>query len=375
MKEFVENLKKFSKSIDERKQNPLSFNTKISDENLYLLMKKGWWHTSYFSSDICFQYGLRMRPNTKYTDWSVVQTSLYATSYTFAPNISSFIYFKFMNGLSNEKVFNEIKEQLPLIKDCAAPFLEFTNGTSKFDFFENYLLKTKNSSTDEFKIKCYQDFWLHFDVNNEFKVLQTLIHNMLKDASFFPDEIPSENLGIWETRIKNILAQRAYIINEEVLEFEEVEPVLWQSFKQPHAYDSEGIYFKIWPNSTGKARNNINGVVLLLAADFYNHSPEIIESPLYAALLALENNTNGYFGVQHMEAAAIYDLELNDPVMSWNCLVNAAYWSGVNTSETFLPAWEAAISLAEKYEWKDVHFALKAQYDWYLGYKKKNNLV
>ena len=85
-------------------------------------------------------------------------------------------------------------------------------------------------------------------------------------------------------------------------------------------------------------------------------------------------NLNSYYGLEHLEAAAIYDSELNDPIMSWNCLVNAAYWSGLNTNETLLPAWEAAIYLAEKHNWKDAHFALKTQYDWYIDYKKKNNL-
>lgn len=377
IKELAKELLGFSSSLDDEKRRVLGFTTNIEDDIKFNLLRKGGWHSLYFASSISFQYGLRIFPDKKVSDWSVVETDEMGGFTTKAPLLNNFLYFKYLNTISHLDGFVECKNNLNKLEEVVSPFLDFVDGKRGFEFYRDYLLNEANlpTSEDESKLKYYLDFWNHYGDGEGFKTMIDLVGDMLKDEQYIPKNIASVDLGVWETRIKNILAQRAYIIQDDAIPYADAEPFLWQSFVQPHGYDSEEIYFDYLPSLSSQCNEEIQGVVELLNAEYYEHADYIKESPLYAALVALYGKDDSYLGVQHVEAAMIYDLEHKDPLKAWDCLVSAAYWSGLNSNETFLPAWKAAIELCERNNWKDAHDALLLQWEFYHDYKSKNGLA
>lgn len=93
--------------------------------------------------------------------------------------------------------------------------------------------------------------------------------------------------------------------------------------------------------------------------------------PLYEVGQILSKSKNGYDGDAHIEAAKTIDEELNDPLMAWDALVSAGYWSGVNFGIPNMDAWKSAIDLSEKHGWKEIHEVLTDQLEFYNHYKDK----
>lgn len=66
-----------------------------------------------------------------------------------------------------------------------------------------------------------------------------------------------------------------------------------------------------------------------------------------------------YDGLAHVAAAAMYDEDRQDPVRSFDALQTGTFWAAVNAGIVLRPALEAAIHLAERHDWPDVHRALR----------------
>lgn len=382
MLNFITKIKNLEKSYNKEDYGYLCFSLDLSDENRYLLLKNGWWHIYYFASTYKTDYGMRITPNMNYKDWPVMSTFDFESTTTLAPNLSLLFYFKYLTLIEDQELFEEYNRLKDKIHTIAKPFLEVVNGIEELKYFEQYFTNNSNLPNSEEKIlENYLHFWNRYDNSYGHKILRTIITEFMKDNNTYYDEIEYENLGIWKSRILYILVQRVCNLELNLKNNLKIEKLLWELFSCLNVYDSEDINLSHFSNEISTPKSELWYCINELGIDIDKRSDYLKKGPLFPALLKMSElyltnfNLNKYIGIEHMEAAAYYDSELNDPIMAWNCLVCAAYWSGVNTNETLLPAWEAAIYLAEKHGWKDVHVALTDQYTFYNNYKMKNNIT
>ncbi|AWT37443.1 hypothetical protein DM785_17180 (plasmid) [Deinococcus actinosclerus] len=68
---------------------------------------------------------------------------------------------------------------------------------------------------------------------------------------------------------------------------------------------------------------------------------------------------DGYDGLAHIEAAALYDEDRNDAVRSYHALVAGTFWAAEHAGVVLRPALEAAMHLAERQDWHDVQQGLQ----------------
>jgi len=378
MKDFLEKLQNYDKTFDKKDINKLGFYPSVADELKYELLKKGWWSLYHIFSGKYWSYGLSIQPQKSYTDWYVMEMSERGDSCaTFAPGVMNFWYFRHLELLLRLKVFNAYEDKYLEREKVSLPFLESFNIEKDYIYFRDYFLnKTIIPDSDEKIDQIYLHFWNYFDKSKGHDVLRKIITEFKNNEGAVISELDVSKLEHWAIRILYVLVKRfikhSFMSPNNNLE---LETVCWKLFTAAHIYDAEDMCPSHIGESIRNPRMELRTTVDYLTLATNNHSDYIKNSPLFPALRKIDENDRTYIGVEHVEAAAIYDIELNDPIMSWNCLVNAGYWSGANTSETLLPAWKAAIDLAERNDWKDAYFALKTQYDWYMNFKKQNNLA
>jgi hypothetical protein len=375
MKEFLNKYKNFSESFNPDDIDYLGFSPIVNDSTKYELLKQGWWHLFFFASGHYTNYALRITPNSLYNGWNIMEMHRTTNTNIIAPELSSLWYLSQMELLLDPDYFNEYGSILPYLEEISEPFLKLVNGQKYLDSFKQIILsKNVTPDSEANKDKLYIQLWNFFDNSYGHKILRQIIEKYSKNLEVNIKDIAFTGLGHWKTRILYIIAQQSYAQHKDLIEDSELENVYWELFSEANIYDVEFLTPRQVSDNSSEAKYNIGRFAEKLILEIEKCSSYIKESPLFSALVKLGLNVDNYFGVDHVEAAAIFDSEHNNPIMSWNCLVNAAYWSGLNTGETLLPAWEAAIYLAEKHTWTDAHYALKTQYEWYLDYKKKNKI-
>ncbi len=375
MEKILRELNRFAENFNSEDIDYLGFIPSISDEDKYELLKRGWWHFYFFGSQKHYNLGFRISPKLAYCDWPIMQIHEYSSAITIAPRISSVWYFVQLSFLLNLKVYNTFDTDINIIEKLSLPLLKIVKGSEHFEYFINHILKKEIiPDSQENKNKLHLHFWNYFDKSQGHKVLRKIITDISSDEDLIIKDVDFDILGMWKTRVLYILVQRFRMIGIYLEDDSQIEKLFWELFQCINIFDAEGMLPKHIFDNSNEPEISLAATIASLDTLKDRRAEYIKNNPLYPALLKLGSSRKNYLGVEHIEAAAIYDSELNDPIMSWNCLVNAAYWSGLNTSETLLPAWEAAIYLAEKHNWKDAHFALKTQYDWYLNYKRGNNI-
>lgn len=375
MKNLIKNIQEYSQTLDKGDSEYLGFSPEINPDKLFKLLKKGWWNIFFFGTSYNSSFGLRIEPKNDYSMWPIMSSYDAKNATTIAPDIASFFYLNLLSGLTDPDVFEEFTEIFDDIKQVSLPFLELSKGETFLSFFKDYFTNKNNFPETEEKVnEIYTTIWFHFDKTYGHTFLRSIIDKFANDSEAFVDEVEIEKLGIWKSRILYILTKRACKLNLDLSKHLTIKKYFWELIKQIHVYDSEDMYSKQTSNTSTQPNFELLNPIMTLGAQIDNDPDFFKNEPLFPAFIKMNENLNSYSGLEHIEAAAIYDSKHNDPIMAWNCLVNAAYWSGLNSGETLLPAWEAAIYLAEKHNWQDAWFALKTQYDWYIEYKKKNNI-
>jgi hypothetical protein len=223
--------------------------------------------------------------------------------------------------------------------------------------------------------EVYLLFWLTLDQSKGHDILRGIIELWKNNTPFSEVPIYQKGLEHWESRILNSCTAVAYSWPDMYPKEHRLE-TYWRTFCQPHGYDPAETPLDHHPVYSHYAKGVMNSAcnALTYVGEFDRVRPEYKKSPLYAALVALFGNRDRYIGVQHFEAAVLFDLEHKDPIQCWNSLVSAAYWSGQNRPETMLPAWQAAIELCDANNWRDAHEALVHQWDFYHDFKRRNNI-
>ncbi|WP_426474654.1 hypothetical protein [Chryseobacterium balustinum] len=232
---------------------------------------------------------------------------------------------------------------------------------------EDKLKNLKNPS--QFYAEVYLDFWNHYYKTPQQKEYVRLMHSMIENKAYLPD-FEIKDYGIWNNKVSNALSQRAY--SYELIDLSEQNKIqfYWQSFIQSHGFDASGNSLQILPNTN--SRSNLEFDLMLSHSDNIYLLPEKTRNhPLFLPLERIVKSSKSYNGDAHIEAAKTIDEELNDPIMAWDALVSAGYWSGVNFGNPNMNAWKAAIDLSEKHGWTEINEVLIDQLEFYNHYKDK----
>lgn len=338
------------------------------------IFQSGFWSVAPFAFEPYETFALQLNPKKTIKDSNIVLGDS-SGFLTVSPNLSGFIPFGQLQMLGTPKFIQYILDDWKLLEELSLSFREYTSSLDSLDFLKKYL-----NDTDKLKYlenpavyysKVYLDFWNYYNNTQEQKEYNKLMHSMTNDKSFLPD-FEIKDYGVWDVRAYNALAQRAYskIDYKTVANFENYN---FQSFIQPHGFDSVELTFDILPRPT-RSINTLDGII-----DFFDTNPDlewkyskkIKEHPLFAVAEIVRRDKINYRGEAHIKAAKIMDEEFNDPVMAWNALVSAGYWSGVNFKEPNLKAWKAAIDLSNKHGWAEINEVLVDQLNFYNYYKDK----
>jgi hypothetical protein len=345
-----------------------------SDELKYNALRGGYW-SSFFFARITdkINISLRIIPETELVDWPVYKSYQGIYSYTFCNKMSNFIAFNQIGLLLNKNLFSYVNNDWDTLMALALPLFRVFGTDDQLQYIKEYAFNPENQPTsneEKDNVIKYLEFWNHYDKSEGHKILRETITGLNEDKKWLPDSIPAEDLGIWETRIKNLLMSRAKS-NRVIYGNERVKEFILEGFLQPHGYDAEDLIFTHYPVSN-MSKISINAVV-----DYFNLAKdtlpqEFVKSHFFQAALDIDKSFNAYRGEEHYKAALILESE-NKPLEAWNALVSASYWAGVNNSpENVEKHWQAAIKLCKKQNWTDAFEALTYQWEWYQEYKKTN---
>ena len=232
------------------------------------------------------------------------------------------------------------------------------------------ILENQPGERKEDNVSKYLQFWLHYDKTEGHSILRETINLLNEDKKWLPGALPPGDLGIWETRIKNLLMSRAKS-NRVIYGNEKVKDFIIEGFLQPHGYDAEDIVFSQTP-TYNTSKSSVDAVT-----GYFKLAPELLpetflKSHFYEAAVQIDKSFNGYKGQEHYQAALVLESE-GKPLEAWNALVSASYWAGVNGDPDGVEKhWQKAIEICEKQNWIDALDALTTQWDWYQDYKLKN---
>jgi hypothetical protein len=375
--QIITQLKSRFQDSDEEELLRLGFNPNLDDHRLFALLKKGWWHSFFFGDDDYYFWGLRILPQNSYPSWPVIKETAGENAWTFAPRLDAFPAMVRWEDFKRPRLFQGFREIWESVTPIMQEFYNIAGGSQYHDFLTEFVMNDDNiPQNDEQILSNYLRFWNTVDPSIGHKELRNLITTANANPDWVPPLFGDVDLGHWETRVLNGAATLSGFRREKV-ERSQVVQACWQSFCQPHGYEPEELCPKHYPNFSNNPATCLETTVgrLQIPSNFTGLPQEIQSSPLFAALVSLAGRKNQYQGIQHAEAAILFDKEHNDPLMAWNCLVSAAYWSGRNSPETLIPVWKAAIELCEANNWKDAHEALVHQWDFYHDFKKRNNLA
>lgn len=378
--ELIRNFESVKEDLSKEEQYNLPFIPRLKDEQRFKLLNRGWWYIPAFAVIGSTTYGWRLMPGKAKNDWPVMHTRGESKCNTFAPNIDLFPAFTFLSVLADKKMFDWVRKDYGIMRTAVERFTGFLNVGEGMDFLDKYVRddsnipsSAPNTIDDSTAEKSnYIQYWSVFGgeaYENLFQLLSTLFN----DSSYLPQKPADMSFGIWQTRANHLIGQRAKSVALK-RGYDQVERLIWKSFEDSHGFDTENGYFKILPNLVNQGQDNISGITGFLSSKASTYSEVISNSPLRSALAEMGQGTFKYWGDKHIEAAAEFDVNENNPRKAWDCLINAGYWSGLNYKKAMHVPWQAAIMLSEKHGWTDIHEALVWQWEWYHDYKKKNKI-
>ncbi|MFC0426256.1 hypothetical protein [Chryseobacterium scophthalmum] len=336
------------------------------------ILQVGQWYVAPFSFETYDSYAVKLTPNKRLLDSPVYSRSRWDHS-IFSNNLANFLPMRQLRMLDTSDFVQYILDDWQLLEELSLPFREYTDSLDSLEFLKEYLHNEDKlkylENPSEFYTKVYIDFWNHYYNTPQQKEYVELMNSMVKDKSYLPG-FEIKDYGVWNARVYNAIGQKAY--SYDLIDLSEQNKIqfYWQSFIQSHGFDASGYSFEILPNTN--ARTNLEFDLMLSHSDNIYLLPEKIQShPLFLPLERIIKSSKSYNGDAHIEAAKTIDEELNDPLMAWDALVSAGYWSGVNFGIPNMDAWKAAIDLSEKHDWKEIHEVLTDQLEFYNHYKDK----
>lgn len=333
------------------------------------ILQIGQWYVALFSFETYNSYAIKLSPNKKLLESPVCLRSRGDHS-LFSNNLANFLPMRQLRMLDTSDFVQYILDDWQLLEELSLPLRQYTNSLDSLEFLKEYLHNDDKliylENPSEYYTKIYLDFWNHYYNTQQQKEYVELMNSMIKDQSYLPD-FEINDYGVWNTRAYNAIGQRAYTLID--IETEKKENQFWQSFIQPHGFDAVEFDFGFIPYTTSSSFQ-LDTIISKFIPEL-GYFSKMKNHPLYPVGQILSKNKSSYTGDAHIEAAKAIDEELNDPIMAWDALVSAGYWSGVNFGEPNMNAWKAAIDLSEKHGWTEINEVLTDQLEFYNHYKDK----
>ncbi len=339
------------------------------DTTRYQMLRRGYWSYLFFGAAIeHVAYGLQIRPGKSFLEWPVHRNSDGDYSHLFAPGIATFLPFLYLRKLQDEDRFSTVSLNWNYIMEVCEPIVELFGTKPYLETFKNYAFDTANQPEEskEANLTRYLRFWKLFDTSKGHDLYHEYVDRLNDDSEWLPEEFPEEDLGIWETRIKVMLASRAYQLTTEDPNESSTIPIVWQGYTMPHGADFQDVNYGHYHTSVCATRNAMHR----FAKDIYlfGSDESMRLHPLYKTLDPLSKAFRKYAGEEHYQAALEIEAQ-GKPLEAWNALVSASYWAGANGHPDLVAKhWQYAITLCEKQSWTEAHEALTLQWEWYQEY-------
>ena len=330
----------------------------------------GKWSALHFSiwNDLDTAVGLKIVPNLDGRSWPVYWlfpegTMRSSRLDTYLPFIHSEVLFSFPS--SGKKYLDTWQHRYELL----LPVQELFGGTSTdFDELRDIVFnknqwakggKQYGKVPDKATVDArYRKFWLERDKSTGCRYLFDLLDKVSTDDKYLP-ELASPNLGVYEPRVKMIIAMRANKLGIDINR-------MLDGLMMPHGFDSEDIFPKYIP------AYNLDRHLLALAERVgldYENEEDWKTIPEMMAFKIITDQMNGDSGMAFLEAASIRDEKFKQPILAWNNLVSAGFWTGINMGNTkkCIKAQavivKAAIHLCKKNKWVEAEEVLKYNLD------------
>lgn len=359
---FLPALEKYAAQLEDDDTVYIGAIPAIADATSSKLVRKGWWHTLFIAEDTYAQYGLRIMPEKPWQEWPlVVNVGQYAC---FTIGQEARLYLPFIVNeavLQTKSLLKGFCEEWDIFLEKGRPVHEIMEGDEEaLDKLHAFLGDKKNTDGKMKKEAFYVHFNELFDSKGQFARMIEAVTNMMKKKPYLPDP-EAADFDLWESRVMNMAGTKAYL-DTKPKDVERAAAILLRAFETPSCYDPCDAGFSILPDRGTEGAAPAMRIAGALQRPEIAELEQVASHVLFPAAQALaEKGKDAYAGVEHMEAAALFDDKMKRPLASWNALVSTAYWSGKNLDQTMLPALEAAIHLCRKHKWKDAGTALNYQ--------------
>jgi hypothetical protein len=352
-------------SLSETAKAVLSIRFDLSNAEKENLVRHGFWHVQFFAQQFAWAdtdsdwIGVRIIPNVALQDSPVVSVNHFGaitvspTFRDFIPNLILHSRIAVGDGEFVSSQWSNVSEELQNLHEKL--------GGSKiiFDKLTEYLLNQDNFNANQNSDSnlILQNF------ANQIKDSKTLIfrqnlESMIKNTQYLPQKI--DNLGAWNDYLRSAVASRAWSLYvNEIKPLKEVVDNIWLGFDKSAPFDSDiklGSPISQFTISRSPAEE-LRLLSLAVVQPFkLGQTTTYFNDPLFEAAKALASNDffEGYKGVEHMEAAAKLDVDLNDGKRSYEALVSASFWSAMNLGFPYKESYQAALHLAAKYGWDEM---------------------
>jgi hypothetical protein len=340
----------------------------VSSEENAVLVQHGFWHVAYFAHSEIWAgnrsswIGVRLLPNTPLSEMPVVATSRYG-AITISPKlknlIPNWILYTIIEPGSWESIQSQWSDVENEIKNI---HLQLGGDLALFEKFKTYVLDGKNFETPDYLKENSRAFeFLKVDQSIETTQFREFIQKLILNTDLLP-EFPND-FGAWNDYARTTVALRAWrLFADEKKTLLEIIKHVWLGFDKSAPFDSD-LSTNAEISQFTIARNPIYDLstvartVARASRDLEEGTvSEIVSDPLFPAARALASfdHASGYKGVEHMEAAAKLDLDLNDGKRSYEALISASFWSAMNLGFPYKESYQASLLLARKYGWDEM---------------------
>jgi hypothetical protein len=342
----------------------------ISLEENALLIRHGFWHVAYFAyaeiwtGDSSSRIGVRILPGMSLSEMPVVATNQYG-AITISPTLKNLVPNWILHMVIEPGSWESVQSQWSKVEE-EIKNIHFQLGGDLllFERFKNYILDDKNFQTPIYLDEKSRAFeFLKVDQSVETVQFREFIQKLILNETLLP-EFPN-NFGAWNDYAKSALAFRAYdLLTMKLKTRLETVETIWLGFDKPAPFDSDVFVsqFTISRNPASLIHDLVTRVEQWDQWDT-EESRELLpgrirSDPLFPAFLALDKAkfgyTSAYTGIEHMEAAAKLDLDLNDGKRSYEALISASFWSAMNLGFPYKESYQASLLLARKYGWDEM---------------------
>jgi hypothetical protein len=299
--------------------------------------------------------GIRILPDTSLADCPVVLTQ-YCGAITVSPTLRNFIPNWILHTQIEKGNWEYVHGNWPIVKDELQDIhVQLGGDPGLFERLSHYIETTENFKTLRYTAKkgvsrAYE--YIKVDNSTETVRFREFIQTLIQNQASLPD-FPN-NFGAWNDYARSCLATRAtYLVATGQKTVQEAAPLLWTGFDKSIPFDSHIRKIQIRQFT---ARIDPGCDIWACVSNFSRRNKDMIPvdiymDPLFAASQASRMDCKGE---EHMKAAKKIDMELGNGKRSYEALLSASYFSANKRGHLIEKSYEAALQLAQKYQWNQM---------------------